>query len=112
MNPSELLTPSTGYICRTFFCTSGPKESSARQFFLLLMDIDEALLLSDRVAIMTTSLGRIKEIIKVPFPRPRLRKDLSIDPNYLTLKSHLLSILYGETVEDTKNQENEFKRVV
>lgn len=75
-------------------------------------DIDEALLLSDRVAIMTPSPGRIKEIIKVPFPRPRHRKDLSIDPNYLTLKSHLLSVLYGEAVEEAKKQENELKRVV
>ncbi|AKB81418.1 ABC-type nitrate/sulfonate/bicarbonate transport system, ATPase component [Methanosarcina barkeri 3] len=75
-------------------------------------DIDEALLLSDRVAIMTPSPGCIKEIIKVPFHRPRLRKDLSIDPNYLALKSHLLSILYGDTVEDTKNQEKELRRVI
>ena len=75
-------------------------------------DIDEALLLSDRVAIMTPSPGRIKEIIKVPFSRPRLRKDLSIDPNYLALKSRLLSILCEEMVEETKKQENELKRVV
>ncbi|XMB91004.1 ABC transporter ATP-binding protein [Methanosarcina hadiensis] len=72
-------------------------------------DIDEALLLSDKVAIMTPSPGRIKEIIEVPFSRPRLRKDLSIDPNYLALKSHLLSVLYGEMVEEIEKQEKELE---
>lgn len=72
-------------------------------------DVDEALLLSDRVAIMTPSPGRIKEIIEVPFSRPRFRKDLSIDPNYLALKSHLLSILYGEMVEEIEKEEKELE---
>ena len=72
-------------------------------------DVDEALLLSDRVAIMTPSPGRIKEIIEVPFSRPRFRKDLSIDPNYLALKSHLLSVLYGEMVEEIEKQEKELE---
>lgn len=72
-------------------------------------DVDEALLLSDRVAIMTPSPGRIKEIIEVPFSRPRLHKDLSIDPNYLALKSHLLSVLYGEMVEEIEKQEKELE---
>jgi NitT/TauT family transport system ATP-binding protein len=72
-------------------------------------DVDEALLLSDRVAIMTPSPGRIKEIIEVPFSRPRLRKDLNIDPNYLALKSHLLSVLYGEMVEEIDKQERQLE---
>lgn len=72
-------------------------------------DVDEALLLSDRVAIMTPSPGRIKEIIEVPFSRPRLRKDLNIDPNYLALKSHLLSVLYGQMVEEIDKQERQLE---
>lgn len=72
-------------------------------------DVDEALLLSDRVAIMTPSPGRMKEIIEVPFSRPRLRKDLNIDPNYLALKSHLLSVLYGEMVEEIDKQERQLE---
>lgn len=72
-------------------------------------DVDEALLLSDRIAVMTPSPGRIKEVIEVPFSRPRLRKDLSIDPNYLALKSHLLSVLYGEMVEEIEKQEKELE---
>jgi len=75
-------------------------------------DVDEALLLSDRIAIMTPSPGSIKEVVEVPFSRPRHRKDLSIDPNYLALKSHLLSILYGEMVEEIEKQEKELEGFV
>ena len=75
-------------------------------------DVDEALLLSDRIAVMTPSPGSIKEVVEVPFSRPRHRKDLSIDPNYLALKSHLLSILYGEMVEEIEKQEKELEGFV
>lgn len=75
-------------------------------------DVDEALLLSDRIAIMTPSPGSITKVVEVPFSRPRRRKDLSIDPNYLALKSHLLSILYGEMVEEIEKQEKELEGFV
>jgi len=75
-------------------------------------DVDEALLLSDRIAIMTPSPGSIIDVIKVPFSRPRHRKDLNIDPKYLALKSHLLSVLYGEMIEELKKQEKELKEFI
>ncbi len=59
-------------------------------------DVDEALLLSDRIAVMTPSPGTVKEIIDVPFPRPRCRRSLSASTEYISLKSHLLSVLYCE----------------
>ncbi len=75
-------------------------------------DVDEALLLSDRIAVMTPSPGSIKEVVKIPFSRPRSRKDLSVDPNYLALKSHLLSILYGEMVVEIEKQEKELEELI
>lgn len=63
-------------------------------------DIDEALLLSDQVAVMSPAPGRIKEIISIPFPRPRCRKSLDSDARYIALKSHLLSILYCEMQDE------------
>jgi len=68
-------------------------------------DVDEALLLSDRIAVMTPSPGRIKEIIDVPFERPRCRKTLAASPGYIALKSHLLSVLYCEMLDDIEKQE-------
>ncbi|MDD1701518.1 MAG: ABC transporter ATP-binding protein, partial [Methanoregula sp.] len=68
-------------------------------------DVDEALLLSDRIAIMSPSPGRIKEVIEIPFARPRCRKTLAAQADYIALKSHLLSILYCEMLSDIDRQE-------
>ena len=69
-------------------------------------DVDEALLLSDRIAVMSPSPGRIKEIIDVKFPRPRCRKSLSASPEYIAQKQHLLSILYCEMQEEIDRLES------
>jgi NitT/TauT family transport system ATP-binding protein len=66
-------------------------------------DVDEALLLSDRIAVMTPSPGKIKEIIDVPFARPRCRKSLGASEDYIALKAHLLSVLYCEMLETIGN---------
>jgi NitT/TauT family transport system ATP-binding protein len=66
-------------------------------------DVDEALLLSDRIAVMSPSPGKIKEIIDVPFARPRCRKSLSASTDYIALKAHLLSVLYCEMLDMMEN---------
>ncbi|MFM9883922.1 MAG: ABC transporter ATP-binding protein [Burkholderiales bacterium] len=58
-------------------------------------DIDEAVLLSDRVVMMTNGPGaRIGEIVTVALPRPRDRLALSDDPRYLRCRHALLEFLY------------------
>lgn len=79
-------------------------EGTQRKTVLFVThDVDEALLLSDRIAVMTPSPGRIKEIIDVPFARPRCRKSLSGSAAYVSLKAHLLSVLYCEMLETLEN---------
>ncbi len=51
--------------------------------------IDEALLLGDRIAIMSARPGRIKETITVPFMRPRNVDDVRADPRFAELRAHI-----------------------
>jgi NitT/TauT family transport system ATP-binding protein len=44
--------------------------------------VDEAVFLSDRVVMMTRSPGRVREIVDIDLPRPRLRTELLLDPRY------------------------------
>lgn len=74
-------------------------------------DVDEALLLSDRIAIMTPTPGRIKEIIDVPFARPRCRAELTSSPEYLALRTRLLALLYEEMLGDIARQESEMRKL-
>jgi NitT/TauT family transport system ATP-binding protein len=51
--------------------------------------IDEAILLGDRVAVMTARPGRIKEMIDMPFERPRDVEAVRADRRFAELRSHI-----------------------
>jgi nitrate/nitrite transport system ATP-binding protein len=58
-------------------------------------DVDEAILLSDRIALMTNgpkaTIGQVEE---VNLPRPRDRVSIIHHPEYAALRSRILSLLY------------------
>jgi NitT/TauT family transport system ATP-binding protein len=51
--------------------------------------IDEALILGDRIALMSARPGRVKEMISVPFERPRDAEAVRADPRFATLRAHI-----------------------
>lgn len=55
-------------------------------------DIEEAILLGDRLAIMRTHPGRIAAIHPIPLPHPRTL-DTTLDPDFLALKRTAMEIL-------------------
>jgi NitT/TauT family transport system ATP-binding protein len=66
-------------------------------------DLDEAIYLSDRIMVLGTNPGGVREIIKNPVPRPRSLAQL-IHPEFLALKSRLDELIHGQNadVEDEK----------
>jgi ABC-type nitrate/sulfonate/bicarbonate transport system ATPase subunit len=70
-------------------------------------DVEEALILSDRVAVMTAAPGSIKSEVVVDLPRPR---DTSIitSPRFVSLKAQLLSEIRVEVQITAARQEQEF----
>jgi nitrate/nitrite transport system ATP-binding protein len=62
--------------------------------FMVTHDVDEAILLSDRIALMTRGPeARLAEIVDVDIRRPRVRAALIEDPDYLRLRTHILRFL-------------------
>ncbi len=60
-------------------------------------DVDEALLLSDRVVMMTNGPeAGIGQILRVPFPRPRERLAVMDHPDYYRLRSELIGFLHQQ----------------
>ncbi len=58
-------------------------------------DVDEAVLLADRVVMMTNGpAATIGEILEVDLPRPRERLELANEPTYLRLRKSVLEFLY------------------
>jgi len=62
---------------------------------MITHDVDEAVLLSDRIVMMTNGpSATIGEILEVDLERPRDRLSLSKDPHYNRLRSDVLTFLY------------------
>jgi nitrate/nitrite transport system ATP-binding protein len=58
-------------------------------------DVDEAVLLSDRVVMMTNGpAARIGQILAVDLPKPRQRLALAHDPRFMELRAAVLEFLY------------------
>ncbi len=58
-------------------------------------DVDEAVLLSDRIVMMTNGpAATIGEILEVPLARPRNRVELAEDPTYMHCRKAVLDFLY------------------
>jgi NitT/TauT family transport system ATP-binding protein len=64
-----------------------PEERKTMVF--ITHSIDEAILLGDRIAIMSARPGRIKETINVPFARPRNVDDVRANPRFAELRAHI-----------------------
>jgi ABC-type nitrate/sulfonate/bicarbonate transport system ATPase subunit len=70
--------------------------SLGRTIILITHDVDEAILLSDRIYVLTARPGRTKAVMEVDLPRPRNYR-ATTEPFFNRLKSDLLASLREET---------------
>jgi NitT/TauT family transport system ATP-binding protein len=64
-------------------------------------ELDEGLLLADRLVIVTNRPARVKKILVVNLPRPR-PEEIRSSPEYLALKSEALELLHEEAMKSFK----------
>ena len=58
-------------------------------------DVDEAVLLSDRIVMMTNGpAATIGEVLRIDIPRPRNRVELAEDPDYVHARKAVIDFLY------------------
>jgi NitT/TauT family transport system ATP-binding protein len=71
-------------------------ESRRSTVILVTHDLAEAILLADRVVVMSARPGRIKHDIRVPFERPRAIESIRTDPQFEELYTTLWQSLREE----------------
>ena len=69
-------------------------EAERKTVLMVTHDVDEALLLADRIVLMTNGpAATVGEIVAVPFSRPRDRLQMVDDPLYERVRSQLITFL-------------------
>lgn len=76
-------------------------EKERKTCFFITHDVDEAIILAQRVIVMSARPGRIKEIVDIDIPYPR-NQETKMSPRFLELKNHIWSQVYKEYLEIKK----------
>jgi NitT/TauT family transport system ATP-binding protein len=71
-------------------------ERDRKTVMFVTHGVDEAVFLSDRVVVMTGSPGRVREVVDIDLPRPRVRSELLLDPRYQQYVLKLEGLLLAE----------------
>jgi ABC-type nitrate/sulfonate/bicarbonate transport system ATPase subunit len=79
-------------------------EEAAKTVLFVTHDIEEALLLGDRVFVMTARPGRIREEIKVALPRPRT-VDMVTSETFIDLKRRVMGLIREEALRTLDTRE-------
>ncbi|MHC8353103.1 ABC transporter ATP-binding protein [Pseudomonas sp. RT4P38] len=73
--------------------------NSKKTVLFVTHDIDEAILLGDRVYVMGARPGRIKQILDVPIERPRTL-DMVMERSFIDMKRKIFGLLHDELEEE------------
>jgi len=69
-------------------------QATAQTVFMITHDVDEAILLADKILLMSNGpRARIAEIVQVTMPRSRTRQTMHHDPQYYRIRNHLVDFL-------------------
>ena len=76
-------------------------EKERKTCFFITHDVEEAIILAQKVIIMSARPGRIKDIVDISIPYPRTQ-ETKMTPEFLELKNHIWSQVYQEYLEVRK----------
>ena len=72
-------------------------DQTKKTVIMVTHDVDEALLLADRVVMMTRGpAATVGKILDVPFARPRVREEILARPDYFWLRDSIVGFLEDE----------------
>jgi len=75
-------------------------SATQQTVFMITHDVDEAILLADRILLMTNGpQARVAESVKISIPRPRSRTGIIESPAYYRIRNHLVNFLVNRSGE-------------
>lgn len=70
-------------------------EKEQKTCFFITHDVEEAIILGQRVVVMSARPGRVKDIVDIDIPYPRTQ-ETKMDPRFLELKTEIWGQVYQE----------------
>jgi NitT/TauT family transport system ATP-binding protein len=78
-------------------------ENEKKTIVFVTHDVDEAILLSDRVLFMYNK--KIEEEINITFPRPRIREEIFKTPEYHGFRKRIMALFFRDVMENIGGNE-------
>ena len=73
-------------------------QATHQTVFMITHDVDEAILLADKVILMSNGpLAKIAEIVEITMPRDRTRSEMHHDPQFYRIRNHLVDFLVNRS---------------
>ena len=76
-------------------------ENEKKTCFFITHDVEEAIILAQRVVIMSARPGRIKRVVDIDIPYPRTQAT-KLEPRFIELKNEIWNEVYQEFLEVRK----------
>ena len=110
MNPSVLLMDEpfaaldaqTREILQEELLALMERPDERKTMVFITHSIDEAILLGDRIAVMTARPGRVKEVLDMPFGWPRNADAVRSDPRFTEFRLHIWHQLHSAKPRNTR----------
>lgn len=76
------------------------KEGERKTVFFVTHDVEEAILLANRIVVLGLNPGSVKGIFEVDLPRPRVRQELYLKESFLVLRDQLVTVLHENILSE------------
>lgn len=81
------------------------KEDERKTVFFVTHDVEEAILLANRIVVLGLNPGSIKGVFEVDLPRPRIRQELYLKEPFLVLRDRLVTLLHENIISELNEEE-------
>jgi len=75
-------------------------QETRKTVIFVTHDLDEAVLLADRILLMSPGPGRVRSILPVDLPRPRWNYDVRGHPDFAAIRAELWESLRGDLLRE------------
>jgi NitT/TauT family transport system ATP-binding protein len=76
------------------------KEGERKTVFFVTHDVEEAILLANRIIVLGLNPGSVKGVFEVDLPRPRIRQELYLKEPFMVLRDKLVTVLHENILSE------------